>query len=300
MNAMLASFAGLIPVTLVQGILYAFIALAVMIPFRLLAFPDLTCEGSFPFGGCICGALLVAGVHPLPATLIAIAGGAAAGAVTALIHLRFRINSLLAGILLMTILYSVNLRVLGKANVALLSNETLLSMLSPQLVVNIGYQLATFAIAMAVVLAALLWFLRTEAGLSLRAVGSNAELAPALAIHPWAWVIAGLALANALAALAGAVVVQLQGFADVQMGFGVLINGLAALIIGETLIGRDSVPRQIAAPVLGSIVYYQLVSLGLAAGLKPADLKLATGVFVLVTLALPALRQSPGSERFRD
>ncbi|MBL8377224.1 MAG: ABC transporter permease [Burkholderiales bacterium] len=300
MSAMLASFQGLVPVTLVQGILYAFIALCVMIPFRLLSFPDLTCEGSFPFGGCICGALLVAGVHPLPATLAAIAGGALAGASTALIHLRLSINSLLAGILVMTILYSVNLRVLGKANVALLSNETLLSMISPTLHVNVGHQLIAVALVMAVVLAALAWFLATEAGLSLRAVGANPELAPALAIHPWAWVIAGLALANALSAFAGAVVVQMQGFADVQMGFGVLITGLAALIIGETLIGRGSVPRQLIAPVLGSVVYYQLVSLGLAAGLKPADLKLATGIFVLVTLALPALRKGGTPERFRE
>jgi putative ABC transport system permease protein len=244
--------------------------------------------------------LLVAGAHLQVATLSAVAGCALAGGVAALIHLRFRINALLAGILVMTILHSVNLRVPGKANVALLSNETLLSLISPQLHVNVGQQLIAAAPAMAMVLAGLFWFLRTEAGLSLRAVGSNPELAPALAIHPWAWVIAGLGLGNALAGLAGAVVVQMQGFADVQMGFGVLITGLAALIIGETLIGRASVARQLIAPVLGAVVYYQLVSLGLAAGLKPADLKLATGLFVLVTLALPALRQGTAHERFRE
>ncbi|MEO8310519.1 MAG: ABC transporter permease [Caldimonas sp.] len=295
-----AAFWNLVPVTLVQGLLYAFIALGVMVPFRLLSFPDLSAEGSFPLGGCICAVLLLAGVHPLVATLGAVAGGMAAGASTALIHLRFRINTLLAGILVMTILYSVNLRVLGRANVALLANETVLSVISPALVTNVGYQLIAFAVLMLAVLATLHWFLRTEAGLSLRAVGVNAALAPSLRIHPWTWIVAGLALANGLSGLAGAVVVQLQGFADVQMGFGVLITGLAALIIGETLIGRDSVARQVAAPVLGSLVYYQIVSLGLSIGLKPADLKLATGVFVLLTLALPAMRKGAQAETLRD
>lgn len=296
----LAAFWNLVPVTLVQGLLYALVALAVMIPFRLLSFPDLTSEGSFPLGGCACGALLAAGVPPWPATAAAVAAGALAGAATAGIHLRFRINTLLAGILVMTILYSVNLRVLGKANVALLSNDTVLSVLSPEVVVRVGLQIVAFAIVVAAVLALLGAFLRTELGLSLRAVGANPRLAPALRIAPWAFIVAGLAGANALAALAGALAVQLQGFADVHMGFGVLINGLAALIIGETLVGRTSVARQLAAPVVGSIVYYQVVSLGLALGLKPADLKLATGLFVLLTLALPALRRGTEPDAMRE
>lgn len=300
MTGSVLSFWNLVPVTLVQGLLYAFIALAVMIPFRLLSFPDLTSEGSFPLGGCVCAILLVSGATPLLATFVAVLAGMAAGAATAFIHLRFRINTLLSGILVMTILYSVNLRVLGKANVALMANETVLSAVSAELVTNVGYQVVAFALLMAVFAGALHWFLRTEAGLSLRAVGVNQALAPSLRIDPWTWIVAGLALANGLAGLAGAVVVQLQGFADVQMGFGVLITGLAAVIIGETLIGRDTVARQVAAPVLGSLVYYQLISLGLALGLKPADLKLVTGVFVLLTLALPALRKGAQPEVLRD
>jgi len=296
----LASFWNLVPVTLVQGMLYGFIALAVMIPFRLLSFPDLTSEGSFPLGGCLCAALMVAGVNPLLATLGAVAGGMLAGLSTAYIHLRFRINTLLAGILVMTILYSVNLRVLGKSNTALLGMDTLLSWISPAVVDSVNLQIAVFAVLALAVLAALYWFLSTEIGLSLRAVGVNAALAPALAINPWTYVLGGLALASGLAALAGAVAVQLQGFADVHMGFGVLITGLAAVIIGETLIGRQAVARQLAAPLVGSIVYYQLISLGLALGLKPADLKLATGLFVLVTLALPALRRGAEPEKLRE
>jgi len=294
------SFWNLVPVTLVQGLLYSFIALGVMIPFRLLSFPDLTSEGSFPLGGCLCATLLLADVNPVVATLLAMAGGMAAGAATAFIHLRFRINTLLSGILVMTILYSVNLRILGRANVALLSNETVLSVISTDLVTNVNGQVIAVGVLVLIVLALLYWFLRTESGLSLRAVGVNQALVPSLRINPFVWIIAGLALANGLSGLAGAVVVQLQGFADVQMGFGALITGLAALIIGETLIGRDSVGRQIGAPVLGSLVYYQLISLGLALGLRPADLKLATGVFVLLTLALPAFKKGAQTEMLRD
>lgn len=300
MNDLLASFWNLVPITLVQGLVYAYIALAVMIPFRLLSFPDLTSEGSFPLGGCLCAVLLAGGVHPLAGMLAAVAGGLLAGMVTAYVHLRFRINTLLAGILVMTILYSVNLRVLGQANLALLSNDTLLSILSPALVSDVGLQAALFGGFIAITLGLLRAFLGTEAGLTLRAVGANQALAPSLRIGPWTWIILGLALANGLSALAGAIVVQTQGFADVQMGFGVLITGLAAVIIGETLVGRQTIGRQLIAPVLGSILYYQLVSLGLALGLKPADLKLATGVFVLLTLALPALRGAPATETLRD
>jgi len=300
MSEVLASFWNLVPVTLAQGILYAFVALAVMIPFRLLAFPDLTSEGSFPLGGCLCATLLVGGANPFAATALAAGAGMLAGLTTAFVHLRFRINTLLAGILVMTILYSVNLRVLGKANVALIGVDSVLHWISPAAVASVGWQIAVLGAVALIVLAALLWLLSTELGLSLRAVGANAALAPGLAINPWTYILAGLALANGLSALAGALAAQLQGFADVHMGFGVLINGLAALIIGETLIGRETVLRQLAAPLLGSLVYYQLVSLGLALGLKPADLKLVTGLFVLATLALPALRRSSEPERLRE
>jgi putative ABC transport system permease protein len=297
MIEVLAAFWNLVPVTLVQGVLYAFVALGVMIPFRLLAFPDLTSEGSFPLGGCLCATLIVAGVNPFAATLLAVGAGMVAGLATAFIHLRFRINTLLAGILIMTILYSVNLRVMGKANVALIGLDSVLHWVTPAVVTDVRLQLVVFGALAALALGGLLWFL---AGLSMRAVGANAALAPALAIDAWAYILAGLALANGFSAFAGALAVQLQGFADVHMGFGVLINGLAAVIIGETLVGKATLLRQVAAPLIGSILYYQLVSLGLSLGLKPADLKLATGLFVLATLALPALRRSAEPEKMRE
>ena len=225
----------------------------------------------------------------------------AGGAATAFIHLRFRINTLLAGILVMTILYSVNLRVLGKANVALFGIEIVLSGSRRPIWSRRRLQIAVFASLVARGRwAALLLVPAHRDRPALRAVGANAALAPSLAINPWTCIVAGLALANGLSALAGAMVVQLQGFADVGMGFGVLINGLAAVIIGETLIGRDTVPRQLAAPVVGSIVYYQLVSLGLALGLKPADLKLATALFVLADARAAGLRKGAQPEVLRE
>jgi putative ABC transport system permease protein len=190
--------------------------------------------------------------------------------------------------------------VLGKSNAALLGMDSLLSWISPAVVTSVPLQIAVFAALALGMLGALYAFLGTEIGLSLRAVGVNAALAPALGINPWHYILGGLALASGLSALAGALAVQLQGFADVHMGFGVLITGLASVIIGETLLGRQSVARQLAAPVVGSLVYYQLVSLGLALGLKPADLKLATGLFVLATLALPALRRGAEPEKLRE
>lgn len=296
---LLFSVWNLMPVTLAQSLMYALVALGVMIPFRLLGFPDLSSEGAFPLGGCLCAALLLAGVHPVLATLGAIAAGGVAGAATALIHLRLRINSLLAGILVFTALYSVNLRILGKANVALFSVDGIFNVVSPAILTSVPLQILWFAVLAALVLAGLFWFLCTEAGAALRAVGVNPELAPSLGISIWTFTIAGVALANALSALAGAMVVQLQGYADVGMGFGILINGLAGLVIGEAILGRATIGRQLLAPVLGAVVYYQVASLGLAMGLHPSDLKLGTAGFVLLVLALPGFRRGGGRDAMR-
>jgi len=294
---LLNSVWNLVPVTLAQSLMYALVALGVMIPFRLLGFPDLSSEGAFPLGGCLCAALLLAGAHPVLATVAAVAAGALVGATTALIHLKLRINSLLAGILVFTALYSVNLRILGKANVAMFNVDNIFSLVSPAIVTTVSLQIAWFAVLAVVVVAVLWWLLRTEAGAALRAVGVNPELAPSLGISIWFYTIAGVALANALSAMAGAMVVQLQGYADVGMGFGILINGLAGLVIGEAIVGRASITRQLMAPVVGAIVYYQMTSFGLAMGLHPSDLKLATAAFVLLTLAIPGLRRGSGSGR---
>ncbi|WP_028030900.1 ABC transporter permease [Gemmobacter nectariphilus] len=291
------AFLNLIPVTFAQSLMYSFVVMGIMIPFRLLSFPDLTSEGAFPLGGCVCAALILAGWNPFAATVVAFGAGVLAGMATALIHLQFRLNSLLAGILVFTALYSVNMRVMGRSNVALFSADSIFLQISPAILGSVALQIAVFAVLVVAMLLALRWFLATEAGAALRVVGINPDLAPSLGINLWVWTLVGLGLANGLSAFGGALVVQLQGFADIGMGMGLLINGLASLVIGETVVGRQTITRQLLAPVVGAAIYYQFVSLGLALGLQPSDLKLVTAVFVLLTLGLPALRRGGSSGR---
>jgi len=300
----LASFVSLVPVTLAQSLILAFVVLGIMIPFRMLSFPDLTSEGAFPLGGCVCGVLMAAGMPPVPAILAALLAGFLAGCCTAFIHLRFRIHTLLAGILMMTMLYSVNLRIMGRSNLSVFGSPTVFDrvpFLQP------GFPASKIVMAGAIGLLAfllLLHFFRTEKGTAVRAVGANPEMAEAQGINVWLATIGGVGLAGAFSAVSGALMVQSQGFADVNMGLGILINGLAALMIGEAIVGKQSVLRQLAAPFVGAVVYYQLVSFCLAAGMPPPDLKLATGLFVLAMLALPSLKRSrgpaPARETFRE
>jgi len=290
-------FLNLVPVTLVQSLVYAFVALAIMIPFRTLSLPDLTVEGSFPLGGCIAATLLVGmGVNPWVGTVLAVAAGVCAGILTALIHLHLKVPSLLAGILVATMIWSIDLRAMGAPNTAVPHDVSLYDAISADILLNVWMQIALFATVVVAVCVGLLAFYRSEPGLSLRCVGANARLSPALGISSRFYVMLGFGLANGLAALGGALLVQHQGYADVTMGFGVLVNGLAALIIGEAIVGRATIARQLSAPVVGSLIYYQLVSLGLSTGLHPSDLKFLTGGFVLVTLALPLLTGRRRSE----
>lgn len=300
----LASFIALIPVTLAQSLILSFVVLGIMIPFRMLSFPDLTSEGAFPLGGCVCGVLLAAGASPLVGIAVALLAGFLAGCCTAFIHLRFRIHSLLAGILIMTMLYSVNLRIMGRSNLSVFGNPTVFDWV-PGL--QAGFPPSKIVVAgliSVLVLGLLYFFFKTEKGTAVRAVGSNPDMAEAQGINVWAATIGGIGLAGAFSAGSGALMVQSQGFADVNMGLGILINGLAALMIGEAITGKQTVLRQLAAPFVGAIVYYQLVSLCLAAGMPPPDLKLATGLFVLTMLALPSLKLSRGpaaaKETFRE
>ncbi len=295
-----SSFVSLIPVTLAQSLILAFVVLGIMIPFRTLNFPDLTSEGAFPLGGCVCGVLLAAGASPLTAIAVALIAGFLAGCCTAFIHLRFRIHTLLAGILMMTMLYSINLRIMGKSNLSVFGSPTVFDW-AP--FVQPGFPAAKIMIAGvigAVVFILLNMFFKTEKGTAMRAVGSNPDMAEAQGINVWVATIAGVGMASAFSATGGALMVQSQGFADVNMGLGILINGLAALMIGEAIVGKQTVFRQLAAPFVGAVVYYQLVSLCLAAGMPPPDLKLATGLFVLAMLALPSLRRSRGPAPARE
>lgn len=282
-------YLNLFSVSLTQGAVFAFPALAVMLPFRMLGLPDLTSEGSFPFGAAVGATVLVAGFDPFLSILVAALFGAGAGAVTALIHLYLKVPSLLAGIIVLTMLFSINIRVMGKPNTALFDNDSIFTNI---LNADGGEPLTQFLLVISLVIVAcglLYWFLNTELGVALRSVGANQAMSRAQGIPTHQYIIAGIALAGALSASGGAVMAQHQAYADVNMGVGVLIVGLAATILGETLVGRKSLLRQIFAPVVGSLAYFQVVAVALALGLKPSDLKLLTGIFVLITLAVPIL-----------
>ncbi|MFO1351428.1 MAG: ABC transporter permease [Gammaproteobacteria bacterium] len=301
MPAVLDAFLNLVPITLAQSLIYAFVALGIMLPFRILNFPDLTSEGSFPLGACVCAALLAHGWHPLAATFGALAAGFLAGCATAAMHNKFRINTLLCGILVLTMLYSLNIRIMGRPNVPLFNYSSLFKLFLGDASNSVPHQIALLVGAVLLAGALVLWFLQTQIGMAMRAVGASVAMARAQGVNVAAYTVLGLGLGNACVALAGAILAQNQGFADVNLGFGVLINGLAALILGETLIGNQTVTRQLIAPFLGAVVYYQVISLALAVGFSPSDLKLISGLFVLATLALPAIRgQSAASSRVRE
>lgn len=288
----LNTFYNLVPITLVQGLLYAFVAMGVLIPFRVLNVPDLSAEGTFPLGGCVVAALVTSGMHPLLGTLLACLAGFLAGAVTALIHLKFRVHSLLAGILTITMLWSINLRIMGKPNTPLFGMPNLYDWINVAIMNSLGLQGALLLALLTALVLLLWWGLHTDVGLALRGVGANSQLAPALAVDSTRYIIFGLGLANAITASAGALLAQSQGYADVNMGFGMLVSGLASVIIGEAITGRLSLLRQLSAPAIGATAYYLLSSLALSLGLAPSDLKLVTGLFVLMTIGWPILRGS--------
>lgn len=296
----LNSFVNLIPVTLVQSLIYAFVALGIMIPFRVLSFPDLTSEGSFPLGACVCAAALASGYHPLTATALALLAGFIAGCATALIHQKVKINTLLCGILVLTALYSINIRIMGQPNTPLFSYSSVYELVLGAQKGDSWWQIAMLGALAVITCLSLWWLLKTQIGTAMRAVGANIPMARAQGINVGVYTICGLGIGNAFAALGGSLLAQSQGFADVNIGFGVLINGLAAVILGETIMGTHTVLRQLIAPIVGALVYYQVISFALAVGMRPSDLKLVTAAFVLITLLVPAMKGQTSPIRVRE
>ncbi|MVO17998.1 ABC transporter permease [Parasedimentitalea huanghaiensis] len=297
MNEVISTFIALIPVTLAQSLILSFVVLAIMIPFRILSFPDLTSEGAYPLGGAVCAIAMVSGVPAYLAIPLAVVAGFVAGCATALIHLRFKIHTLLAGILVTTMLYSVNLRILGKPNVPLFKETKLFDYLDLGKGMNNLEKILIVGLLMGVVGFGLrLWFM-TERGIAMRAVGDNPDMAEAQGNNVDRAIFLGVGAAGGCAALSGSLMVQSQAFVDVNMGIGLLINALAALMIGETILGRRKISQQLLAPFVGSLIYYQLISFCLAAGLAPSDLKIATGIFVLVMLGAPILKGKRNTTR---
>lgn len=275
------------------GLVFALVALGVFLSFRILNFPDLTVDGSFPLGAAVTATLIVSGVNPWLATAIAMVAGACAGLVTAFLNVRFNILHLLASILTMIALYSINLRIMGRPNVALLQQETVLTPFY-----NLGLTQAEvkpiFLAVLLVIVVLLLWrFLVSDFGLAMRATGANPRMARAQGIATSGQIYTGMALSNALVALAGALFAQTNGFADVTSGVGTIVVGLAAVILGETLFRSRAMLIILTACVIGSILYRVALALALntpALGLEASDLQLVTAVLVIVALILPGVR----------
>jgi len=301
---------------LTLGLILSLVALGVFISFRIFAFPDITADGSSTLGAALAAALMVKGANPGLATAAGFAGGFLAGAVTGTLATKFKINGLLAGILVMTALYSVNLHIMGKSNVPLLGRPTLATyaeragarILGHEGPLNVlGWEVTLYdtsfmaAAFLGIVLLGLLLyaFLQTNLGSAMRATGDNDQMIRALGVNHENMIILGLAVSNGLIALAGAFLAQYQGFADVQMGIGMVVWGLASVIIGEALVATRQTGMSIIGAVMGSVLFRLLVAIALRLGLNANDLKLVTAVFVFAALIVPGLLKRVRARKLR-
>jgi putative ABC transport system permease protein len=284
------------------GLLWAVMTIGVYITYRILNIADLTVEGSITMGAAIAASLISKGVNPYAATIFALIGGMAAGFVTGLLHTKLRIPPLLSGILTMIALYSLNLRIMGRANISLLRVDTVYTALY-----NLGLNrtLAVMTLGFFCVLGLiciLYWFFGTEIGCAVRATGNNPQMSRAQGINTKSMIILGLVISNGLVALSGALISQSQSFADVQMGIGSIVIGLASVIIGEVLFSRKSFFSILISVALGAITYRIIIALVLRMGMPANDLKLFTAITVAVALSLPMFRAylSPVKRSFRE
>jgi putative ABC transport system permease protein len=286
------------------GLILSLLAFGVFISFRIFAFPDITADGSITLGGAVAGVLLVANVNPALATAAAFGAGMLAGTTTGILHTRFKINGLLSGILVMTALYSVNLHIMGKSNLPLMSQRTFASMADTMALNWVGAasfhlfgwevnsrDAGVFVLSLlaSIVVGSLLYlFFRTNLGTAMQAAGDNPQMIRALGVNVDNMIVLGLALSNGLIAMSGGLLVQYQGFADVQMGVGMVVWGLASIIIGEALVGVRDLGYVIIGAAMGSVLFRLIVALALRGGLDPNDLKLITATFVFIALVLPS------------
>jgi len=291
---------------LIIGLILSLLALGVYISFRIFDFPDITTDGSITTGAAVTAILIVNGFSPFIATGLGFLSGMAAGVVTGVLYTKFKINRLLAGILVMTALYSVNLHIMGKSNIPLINSTTLVThvenvggkILGETTSVDVfGWDVSTsdlsvlFSVFILTLFVGFLLyiFFKTNIGTAMRATGDNNQMVTALGVNVDNMTILGIALANGLIALSGSLLAQFQGFADVQMGIGMIIWGLASIIIGQALVGTQSLGYTIAGAVIGSVLFRLLVAIALRVGVNPNDLKLITAVFVFIALVLPSL-----------
>ena len=272
-----------------QGLIYGILALGLLITYRILDFPDLTVDSSFPLGAAVSAVLTLQGMPPWLTLLCALLAGSLAGLVTGLIHVKCHVRDLLSGIITMTGLYSINLNIAGKANLPLFSGETLFR---NSFTKSLPAWIAPYATVLTILLIALIakllldWFLKTKAGYLLRAAGDNAAVVTTLARDQGTVKIMGLMIANALVSLAGAVMCQQQRFFDISMGTGTMVIGLASVIIGTNLFRRASFMKSTTMAILGSILYKACVSIAISLGLEATNMKLITAVLFLLILVM--------------
>lgn len=284
-----------------QGLLWGIMALGVYLTFKILKYSDMTCDGSFAFGGCVSATLIVVfGWNPFLSLIVAAIAGMLAGAVTGLLHTKLKIPSVLSGILTMIALYSINIRVMGQSNTPLLGVDTVISKIynilpeSLASISNINTWITMFfGILFSVIMVGIIyWFFGTEIGCAIRATGSNEDMIRALGVNTDSMKILGLTISNGLVALSGALVAQSQGYADVGMGTGTIVIGLASLVIGEALFGkRLNFAFKLTAVIIGSILYRIIIAVVLQLGLETTDLKILTAIIVTIALSVPTINK---------
>ena len=296
-----------------MGLILSLLSMGMLISFRMIRFTDITVDGSITLGAAVTAVLILQGWSPWTATLMAVMAGMLAGMLTGILYTRFNIQMILSGILMMTALYSINLRIMGRSNVALLdtpnvsgmAENLILSAKAQNTAISIaGWQVPVQDVAVlsssvliCLLIAVLLSrFLLTHRGTVLRATGDNVQMVRAQGVSDKNMVILGLALSNGLVALSGSMLAQYQGFADVQMGIGMMVWGLASIIIGEALVGQRSIGMAITGVILGTILFRLLIAIALRWGLNPNDLKLVTAVFVFIALVTPTVMRSLGKK----
>lgn len=276
-----------------EGLLWTFMAVGIFISFRILKRPDLTSEGSFPLGAAVASILIVNGVNPFLATLGAFLAGTLAGSVTGLLMTKLRIPGLLAGILVMTALYSINLRIMGKSNLSLINAPRLTTFLSDYIDLPPFYNTIIIAlIILAVIIFLVSHFFKTEYGQSIIATGDNEHMARSMGINTDTMKIIGLSLANGLVGLSGGLISQFNGYADISMGIGTLVIGLAGILIAETFIPNLNMSMRYVSLPIGAIAYRLIIALVLAFGMQPNDLKVISAVVLGVLIAMPNLLNS--------
>lgn len=271
------------------GLIFGIMALGVYLTFRVLDFPDLTVDGSFTTGAAVAASGIIGGLPPLAATLLGMVAGGLAGLATGLLHTKGSINPLLAGILTQIALYSLNLRIMGRANLPLLRSDTLLSDLRNAGLFGTWASVAAFAAVVVAIKLVVDWFLSTDTGLAMMATGDNERMIRAQGVSTDSMKILGLVISNALVGLSGALMAQYQGYADIGMGIGLIVAGLASVIIGQAILPSRHFMVMTLAVVVGSVVYREVIQLALTAGFDPNDMKLVSAALVIVALLLPRL-----------